>query len=70
MSSDSPQDQLQLVNGSEAAQILGVCRQRVSQLVKEGALIPEIHLSRAILFDIRDVRAFAERRSQRAGAPA
>lgn len=59
-------DLAELVNGSEAAQILGVCRQRVSQLVKEGALIPEIHLSRALLFDIRDVRAFAERRSQRA----
>jgi len=60
----------ELVNGAEAARIIGVDRMRVTRWVRDGELTPLVHMPKALLFDIRDVRAFAERRSQRAGAPA
>ena len=57
-----------LCNGVEAADILEVSRGRVSQFVREGALVPVIRRPGVTLFDRAELVAFAEERRRRRDA--
>lgn len=49
----------ELVDSGEAADLLGITRQRVGQLVREGRLCPVFRRERVTLFHREDVQEYA-----------
>jgi excisionase family DNA binding protein len=63
-------DPADLMDPREAADLLGVTRQRVQQLVSRGQLCPVLRRERMTLLHRADVERYAESRDRRRAVPA